>query len=417
MKRKAVSMLVLLVMLLCACAGYSEAALELVPMDFGLTETDGITIPVFSPDDPLITQQQVPENEAMAFMRELKAGWNLGNTFDAYDNTGKVKGVAIETYWCQAKTTRELIRAIHEAGYNLIRIPVSWHNHVTGDEYTIDPAWMERVKEVATWVVEEGMYFIVNIHHDNQKNLLYPDSTHYEQSEKYVTAIWKQIAEAFMDFDEHCIFESMNEPRLVGTNYEWYFNATSKECKDAADCINRLNQKIVDVIRSSGGNNASRYICVPGYCGSPDAATNALFKIPEDPADNKIIIEVHAYRPYDFALNVNSNDSRFDLEKDKRKRSDIDSFMNSLYRKYVKQGIPVIIDEFASLDKNNLQDRVNFTAYYVASASARGMTCCLWDNHAFTGNGELLGVINRNRLEWVFPDIALAMTRNSLCGR
>ena len=209
----------------------------------------------------------------------------------------------------------------------------------------------------------------------------------------------------------------MNEPRLVGSPFEWWFNPNAVECQNAAKCINGLNQIFVDTVRSSGGNNADRYLLVPGYCGSPEGVTNSFFSVPEDTAENRIIIEVHAYRPYDFALNLKSTDSRFVPGKDTEKTNEINAFMNSLYQKFIKNGIPVLIDEFASLDKKNLQDRVNFTAFYTAAASVRGMTCCIWDNHSFTGNGEKLGIIDRNKTEWVFPEIAYAMIENSVTGR
>ena len=258
-------------------------------------------------------------------------------------------------------------------------MPVSWHNHVKGEDYTINPEWMARVREVAQWIVDEGMYFIINIHHDNRLKFLYPDTKHYEQSEKYISAVWSQVAEAFADFDDHCIMESMNEPRLVGSPFEWWLNPNAPECKDAADCINRL----------------------------------------ADTADNRIMLEVHAYTPYNYALNRTDPDNHFDLDKDHNKKSEIATFMKKLYEKYIKQGIPVIIDEFGALQKtaDDLQGRVNFAAYYVASASTRGMTCCWWDNHAFTGNGERFGIIDRRKVEWAYPDIALAILRNCLFNR
>ena len=385
--------------------------------EFGLQQTEGIEIPVFSQDQ--IPAFEIPENDALIFIRQLKAGWNLGNTFDAYDDYNHSKGLALETYWNGAKTTRELVHALKSAGFNLIRIPVSWHNHLTDAEYTIDEKWMARVKEVAQWAVDEDMYFIVNIHHDNSEKYLYPDNAHYEQTEKYLTSVWTQVAAAFADFDNHCIFESMNEPRLVGSNYEWYLNEADPSCRNAAECINRLNQKFVDTVRASGGNNADRYLLVPGYDASPDGALSRLFRIPEDTADNKIIIEVHAYTPYNYALNINNKDSSFDLEKDKGKMNEISGFMTKLYNRFVKNGIPVLIDEFGALQKNanDLQGRVNFASFYIASASARGMTCCWWDNHAFSGNGERFGIINRKTIRWKYPDIALAILRNCLLNR
>ena len=406
----------LILMVSCCVTVFAEETTQ-TETDYGLVPSDSIIIPEFSEDN--MKKYDIPDNEAMRFVTNLKAGWNLGNTFDAKEDGKSGIGLGFETYWSGAKTTRELVHALKEAGFNLIRIPVSWHNHLTDDEYTIDPAWLNRIREVAQWVVDEDMYFIINIHHDNYKKYLYPDSDHYEQSRKYITAIWKQIADTFSEFDDHCIFESMNEPRLVGSTYEWYLNQSAAECKDAADCINRLNQKFVDVVRETGGNNAARYLSVPGYCASPDGALSSLFTVPQDPAENRIIIEVHAYTPYNYALNKDNPDSSFDLQKDSGKKSEISSFMNKLYDKYIANGIPVLIDEFGALQKkeNDLQGRVNYAAYYIASASTRGITCCWWDNHVFSGTGERFGIIDRKTIQWEYPDIALAILRNCQLNR
>ena len=408
------------VLLIFACFSFGTAESPQSPGEYGLVQSADITIPVFSEEN--MKMFEIPDTEALRFTRNLKAGWNLGNTFDAYDNNNSSLGLRLESYWCGVKTPKELFRILKASGFNLVRIPVSWHNHLIDDNYTIDPLWMERVHQVCQWAAEEDLYFIINIHHDNQAEYLYPDSAHYENSEKYIAAIWQQVAENFSDFDDHCIFESMNEPRLVGhPNYEWYLNESAPECRDSAECINRLNQKFVDVVRATGGNNATRYLSVPGYCASPEGALSSLFVIPKDSAENRIIIEVHAYRPYNFALNLSSSDASFDLEKDGNKKSDIAGFMNKLYDKYIANGVPVLIDEFGVLRKNNndshLQDRVNLAAYYTASASARGMTCCWWDNHHFSGSGEQFGILSRSSLEWKYPDIALAILRNCTLNR
>ena len=384
---------------------------------YHLVQSENIEIPVFTEEN--LKKFDLPDSEAIRFVAKLKAGWNLGNTFDAYDEYNNSLGLRLETYWCGAKTTRELFHALKTAGFNLVRIPVSWHNHVTDENYTIDPNWIARVKEVAKWAADEDMYFIVNIHHDNSEKYFYPDEEHAAQSEKYLTAIWKQIAENFADFDDHCILESLNEPRLVGKSNEWYLDTSSASGKKAVEIINQWNQMFVDIVRGTGGNNATRYLSVPGYCASPASVLTDLFVMPKDTAENKIILEVHAYTPYSFALDKNSSDSSFDLENDKSKKQQIATFMNSLYQKYVSKGIPVIIDEFGALQKKStdLQARVNFTAYYIASASTRGITCCWWDNHAFSGDGERFGIIDRNRIQWKYPDIALAILRNCTYNR
>ena len=394
----------------------AEAALEIEQDPYQLIPSGEVEIPVIGEAD--LKKFDLHDNEALHFVSNLKAGWNLGNTFDAYDDGNASLGLRLETYWCQAKTTQELFHALKTAGFNLVRIPVSWHNHLVDDEYTIDPAWMDRVKEVAQWAVDEGMYFIVNIHHDNSTQFFYPDDGHAEQSERYLTAIWKQIADNFAGFDEHCILESMNEPRLVGKNNEWGLDG-SPSANTAVNYINQWNQKFVDIVRGTGGNNATRYLAVPGYCASPNGVLSDLFTIPADPADNRIIISVHAYTPYAFALNTQSTDSTFDLTESKDKKQEIALFMNSLYNKFVKNGTPVIIDEFGALQKkpDDLQARVNFAAYYIASASTRGMTCCWWDNHVFTGNGERFGIIDRVNVRWKYPDIALAILENCTYNR
>ena len=379
----------------------------------GDTPAEGITVPVITD----MKKFTVPETEAMALVKDMKCGWNLGNTFDAYDGyTRHATGTGMETSWVHAVTTRELIAAVKAAGFNAIRIPVSWHNHV--DEHDrIDAEWIGRVREVAGWALDEGMYVIVNVHHDNDPSWFYPDNAHYERSAAYLTAVWTQMAEAFADCGDHLILESMNEPRLVGTAWEWSWDSSSAECREAADCINRLNSLFVETVRAQGGNNATRWLSVPAYCAAPWYTVEAAFQLPEDPA-GRLIVAAHAYTPYNFALNTGSDDRTFNLDTDQDKKSEITWFLDALYKRFVVKGVPVLMDEFGALDKNdNVQDRVNFTAWYVASASARGITCFWWDNHNFTGRGERFGLIRRSSCEWVYPDIVSAIMQNCLCNR
>nr|AHF24918.1 cellulase [uncultured bacterium Contig203] len=391
---------------------------ENVPVESTKPIPTGTPVPVTVPVIDDIKSFEIPDNKAMALMRDMKSGWNLGNTFDAFSGYSiHAKGISMETSWVNAKTTQKLIAAVKEAGFNTIRIPVSWHNHVDEND-VIDREWIERVKEVADWALDLGMYVIVNVHHDNDVKYLYPDSAHYDRSAAYMTSVWTQMAETFRDCDDHLILESMNEPRLVGNVYEWYWRDDDAACQDAAECINRLNQLFVDTVRASGGNNATRYLAVPAYCAAPQNACNSAFVLPKDIIENRIIVSVHAYTPYEFALSIFSSDREFDLEKDQGKKNEISGFLDSLYNRFVKNGVPVMIDEFGALDKQgNLQARVNFTAYYVASASARGITCVWWDNHGFSGNGERFGLIRRVSVEWVFPQIVQAIQEYCLYNR
>jgi len=357
-----------------------------------------------------IKQYEIPDNEAMDFMKRLGVGWNLGNTFDAHQDNFRGNDLKIESLWCGVKTTREMIKTVHDAGFTTLRLPVSWHNHVSGEDFRINEPWLSRVQEVVDWALEEGMMVILNTHHDLDVNYYYPSSEHYDRSATYIRSIWEQLCERFGGYDERLIFESMNEPRLKDTPSEWVFNGAQADCQDAADCINRLNQLFVDTVRASGGHNAQRFLMVPGYAASPDGALTEHFSLPKDTVEHRLIVSVHAYTPYSFALDEAGTDT-FRLT-DIGQTSDINRFMISLYKTYVSQGIPVVIGEFGARAKgDNLQSRVDFTAFYAASASARNIPCCWWDNNGHSGRGELFGILNRSKCEWTCPEIVEALVR------
>ena len=357
------------------------------------------------------------EAEALAFVKDMKIGWNLGNTFDAIDCNWLSDEMQYESSWCGTMTTKEMIDALKEAGFRTIRIPVSWHNHLTDENHTISEAWINRVQEVVDYAIDDDMYVIINIHHDFSKEYIYPSSEYLEQSKGYVTDIWEQIAERFKDYDEHLIMESLNEPRLIGTDNEWWLDIQKEVCIDSVQCINELNQTFVEVVRASGGNNADRYLMVPGYAASLQGATNQYFVLPEDidGNQNKILVSVHAYTPYDFALQApgesGSVDS-FSMDKADSTR-DIDNLMDDLYEKYIQNGTGVVIGEFGARDKNNnTQARTEFAAYYIEAARARGITCCWWDNNAFAGDGENFGLFNRQEITFSYPEILESLMAN-----
>ena len=355
---------------------------------------------------------EIPDNEAMEFVRDMKIGWNLGNTFDAYSDKVFENELDSETCWVSVATTEDMIDDIKEAGFQTMRLPVTWHGHLTDDNYTISEVWLNRVQEVVDYAINNDMYVILNIHHDNSEEFMYPDSKHMEQSTKYISSIWTQLAEKFSDYDEHLIFESMNEPRLVGSTYEWWLDGSKEECKDAVACINSLNQTFVDTVRATGGKNRNRYLMVPGYCASPDGALNAGFVLPTDAegVEDRLIVSVHAYTPYNFALETGGI-SHFDSEENSSTR-DIVTFMDKLYHKFISQGIPVVIGEFGARDKGlNTQDRIDYATYYIAAARARGITCAWWDNNAFSGNGENFGLYYRRGGYFIYEDIVTGLMK------
>ena len=351
----------------------------------------------------------IQDNEAMAFLKRMGVGWNLGNTFDAVRDGGGGDEMTIESYWCGTLTTEDMIEAVHAAGFRTLRIPASWHNHVDAD-FNITKAWLDRVQQVVDWAITRDMTVILNTHHDVYPEYCYPSEAHYETSERYLRRVWTQLCERFAGYDDHLIFESMNEPRQKDTDWEWWLDVNNPACLEAADCINRLNQVFVDTVRASGGNNASRYLMVPGYDASADGALTERFQLPRDSADNRIIVSVHAYTPYSFALQDGGTDA-FSLDPGAQ-TGEIGTFMNDLYKKYISNGIPVVIGEYGARDKGgNTQSRADFAAWYVANASARNIPCCWWDNNAFTGNGERFGLLRRSDCAWPYPEIVASIMR------
>ena len=355
------------------------------------------------------TPSDLQDISGLEFAQMIKVGWNIGNSFDASDCTWVSDEMLYESAWNGDMNTKSHIQMLKDAGFNAVRIPVSWHNHVS-DNYSISEKWLARVNEVVDWCLESGMFVILNIHHDNSTQFMFPQNQYLEQSKNYISSIWRQLAFHFKDYDERLVFEVMNEPRLIGHNNEWWLDENNADCQEAVRCINEINQVGVNTIRAAGGFNKTRFIMCPGYDASADGALTSGFVLPTDPVSNnsRIIVSVHAYTPYEFALQDGgtaqwSSSNPSDLQN-------MTGFMDRLYEKYVSKGTAVIIGEFGARNKNdNTAARADFAKTYVSEARKRGIPCFWWDNNAFSGNGELFGVFNRKTSSWYFPEIKDAL--------
>lgn len=335
------------------------------------------------PTEPSIPQNTMTGEE---LMQEMKIGWNLGNTFDAPDG---------ETSWGMPMTTKEMIQAIKDMGFNTIRIPISWHKHVSeAPEYTIDESWLKRIQTVVDYAMELDMYVIINSHHDNEIYTPIPDNQ--ERAVTYLTAIWAQIATHFRDYDYRLIFEGMNEPRVVGVSYEWNVNPQNKDCMASVEVVNVLNQAVVDTIRATGGRNSQRWLIVTPYVANSAAASLSAFRMPEDPA-GKLILSIHAYTPYNLCLNTNSKVDTFTPGD----QGEIKNLIRGLNRNFVSKGIPVIIGEMGCLNKGNDEARYEWAKYYISTARENGIVCCWWDNGVTTvaSGTEGFGILNRRKCQ------------------
>ena len=355
--------------------------------------------------DDTITAEQI--------VNEIGMGWNLGNTLDAFvDTKGYNQGLSSEKSWGNPETTEAMIEFLAKSGFKSIRIPVTWHNHLIDENYTIDPQWMKRVKTIVDWSIKYGLYVILNTHHDIYTNYkvpltygkgYYPLRRDTKESEKFIYNVWKQITDAFNNgYDHHLIFEGLNEPRLVGTEYEWWYREEAPLCEEASEVLNEYTRLIVKAIRESGGNNEKRFIMVTPLAAAYQAALVSGFVFPSDskynPTNNKLILSVHMYAPYDFALNA---DKRYTKFEESYKIELKDNF-DTLYKRFVSNNQQVIIGEMGVVNKNNTEDRLAWADYFVSTARHYHLGSVLWDNGVWdvTATGEIIGEMHRDELKW-----------------
>ncbi|MGN1147717.1 MAG: glycoside hydrolase family 5 protein, partial [Lachnospiraceae bacterium] len=332
-------------------------------------------------------------------VEQMGIGWNLGNTLDA--TGGNAADVfSQEQSWGNPIVTGELIDAVGEAGFTTIRIPVTWYRHLSDDgTYTIDADFLERVKTVVDYAYENDMFIILNIHHEEWLNTS-GLATDYEQMGEELSAIWTQLADYFADYDQHLIFEGMNEPRMAGTNVEWGGNDAGYAA------VNYLNQVFVSTVRNSNkGYNQERCLMIPGYAasGSSNVLESIVIPTVNGEAVNNLIISVHCYSPYNFCL----SDAMTGFDPTSSECvSEIDGLFDTLQKLFLDNGIPVVIGETSATNKNNTEAREKW-AYYMANKSAAyGVPIVIWDNGANgSSGGECHAYINRATCEWNFPTV------------
>jgi len=351
---------------------------------------------------------------AVDFVGGMRVGWNLGNTFDAVGGGNTIP--QIESAWCGTVTTKENIDAIKDAGFNLIRIPVSWSKVAdAGNNYKIRDDWMMRLMEVVLWALDNDMYVIINTHHDSgdQGTIFRFQDTYVEQSLTRFGLIWEQIAEFFKYFDEKLIFEPLNEPRTPSN--DWTGNAGNYYN------LNRHYQLFADIVRATGAYNKYRFFLFNTYAASAGMLSMNGLILPDDPAEDKHIVSYHAYVPGNFAFGgaTGLRNTTVNWNANGADATAITDPMDRYYNRFVKFGIPVIIGEFGATNKNNEDARARWVEYYTRSAWDRGMRVIWWDNAKTAipengNNNELFGLLDRRTNEVIFPKIMQGLLQGSI---
>lgn len=328
------------------------------------------------------------------YVESMGSGINIGNTLDATGIRHRKEDASVEyyeTYWSNPQITRKLIAMIKEAGFGTVRIPVSWDEHMDEDG-NVDELWLDRVEEVVTYGIEEGLYVILDAHHESW---LIPTPETEEQTKKKLSVLWQQIAERFIDYPEELLYEGMNEPRTIGSEGEWQ-GGTEEE----REVVNRLNSVFVEMVRQTGGNNSHRWLIITTYGGNYREPALEALKIPKD--DN-IIIAVHPYIPYRFTQDEEGT-SKWS-EKNREDREPIDELMGMLEEYYIKKHTPVIITEYGCIDKDNREDRMAWIKYYTESARSKKIGYIWWDN------GKEYSFMDRENYRWKDWEIVELLTR------
>ena len=333
----------------------------------------------------------IPNTPGQAMVEQMGTGWNLGNALDCFD--ANPAGLESETSWGNPLTTQAMIDTVKAAGFTTLRVAVTWGNHLLADG-SIDPAWMDRVQEIVDYGYGIGMYVILDMHHDDYYGTFVPTREREKEITALYTHIWAEIAERFRDYGERLLFESINEPRAVGTPLEWAGGNWSHRT-----ILNHLNAAFVKTVRASGGGNATRWLILPTYAASRELVALWGMKLPKD---DRLIVSIHAYYPHGFAMSNPEARTYGEAE-----RKDLDKMLGRIYDRFVKKGIPVYLGEFGALDKGNLDDRVRYAADYTELAARYGMRCAWWDDGMLNGNSFAL--LDRRTLQWIYPEIVAAL--------
>lgn len=352
------------------------------------------------------------KGDSVQFSQNLMPGWNLGNQLESNSD-----GTPSETAWGNPVITENLIKQVKAQGFKSIRIPVSYLSKIgAGPDYTIDSKWLDRVQEVVDMCIDNGLYAIINVHGDGYYSIKggwllcgEPASEQKTIKAKY-EKVWEQIAKRFKNYDDHLVFESMNE------EYDGTYNNPNPEYYNN---INAYNQIFVDTVRKTGGKNNNRYLLIPGWntdinftTGDCDTYTmEAKFVIPND---SRIMISVHYYTPWEFCGEEGYDtfykwgDSVKKFVKRRQSETLVNRQFDKLYNAFIKNGYGVVIGEYGandktSKDKSNTIYRAYFAEYVNYAAHQRNIVTVYWDN-GYNGNHGF-GLFDRTECTVTQPEI------------
>lgn len=341
------------------------------------TETEA-TEAVTEPVETVPGSMSVRDMTTQEVVKDMGLGINLGNTFEATGGSGSSVH-AFETMWGSPEVTQPLIQGYADAGFGVMRLPVAWSN-LMGEDYTISPELLARVDEVTGWAVDSGMYVIMNIHWDGGWWEKFP--TEKEECMKKYTRIWEQITEYYNKYGDKLMFESLNEEGCWDSVWNRYSGSDGPEKAEAYGLLNEINQKFVDIVRASGGNNEGRHLLIAGYGTDVDLTCDDAFVMPNDPA-GRCAVSVHYYTPSTLCIldkdaSWGKERKKWGHEKDVKQMTD---YMDKLKEHFVDKGVPVIVGEYGcvAVKHKSPQTIRKFNVCAAQLMYDRGICPVLWD--------------------------------------
>lgn len=394
------------------------------PSGAGATTEQGTTAVTTQPASPAQPMTARQWNEGVV-------GWNLGNqlectppgvdseSFALHDPEGADQA---ETGWGNPVVTRKLLRAVKEAGFNAVRIPVRWQCHISNEKaMSISPRWLARVKEVVDWCLAEDLKVVINTHHDKWLEGR-PTAAYKEENCRRLALLWSNIATAFRGYDYRLAFAGTNE---VHVRDLW-----GKPTAENLDVQNAYNQTFVSVVRATGGNNAQRHLMVQTYVCNPEFGLDGGLIVPQDAEGNGnryMSVEFHFYNPWTYAGGTTYYYWGAPYQAKGQTPPENEQTITTIFDKaalqWAAQDLGVVIGEWGISDHykagQEADIHANMTYYcqfYLKQALRRGFATFYWDNNVFGSGEEKFGVFDRHhgmklKAPWIMEGIRRGSNR------
>lgn len=374
----------------------------------------------FNTHKPVVEETEI---SAATMVQALGFGWNLGNHFDSFDGNNAANNYRITwsstPYWDGVRPKQELYASLAENGIKTVRICVTWgpYQDMTNGKFTIADSYMSEVKQNVDWALKAGLNVLVNTHHDEYWQDIISatkDTQLNTQIKARITATWTQIAEYYKDYGQKLLFETFNE--LHDDAWGW---ANGYDYSPVFKLMDEWNQVAVDAIRSTGGNNAARWIGIPGFCASPtftDGDKN-LIKIPNDPA-NHIMVAVHTYDPFNFCTEGTVQRWGHTYRNNDNEENAVKNLFAKMKKQFIDKGIPCYFGEFGCESRLKPEDepfRTYYMEYLCRTAYFAGIPVMLWDNdnnnQGADGSGECFWYVNHENGNLHTPALIRTMVK------